>query len=101
MPGEGVASSENKEAVVVLGTCDYPALLDKHCSVSALFSEVKMQTKTLLHLVILASHLSCDRLGEFMRQSYSQLYFSDFIILACGQEDLGLGLLTPCLKAGC
>lgn len=30
MPGEGVASSENKEEVVVLGTCDYPVLLDKH-----------------------------------------------------------------------
>lgn len=30
MPGEGVASSENKEEVVVLGTCDYPVLQDKH-----------------------------------------------------------------------
>lgn len=67
MPGEGVASSQNKEEVVVLGTCDYPVLLDKHCSVSASFNKVKMQTKTLVHLVILASHLSWDRLGEFMR----------------------------------
>lgn len=67
MPGEGVASSENKEEVGALGTCDYPVLLDKHCSVSASFSKVKMQRKTPVHLVILASHLSCDRLGEFMR----------------------------------
>lgn len=29
MPGKGVASSENKEEVVVLGTCDYPILMDK------------------------------------------------------------------------
>lgn len=60
-----------------------------------------MQTKTLVHLVILASHVSCDRLGEFMSYSYCQLYFSDFIILACGQEDLDLDLLTPCLMAIC
>lgn len=30
MPGESVASSGNKEEVVVLGTCDYPVLLDKN-----------------------------------------------------------------------
>lgn len=67
---------------------------------SASFSEVKKQTKPPVHLVIMASHLSCDRPGEFMRQAYCQLNSSDFIIVTFGQEILGLGLLTPCLWSG-
>lgn len=51
---------------------------------SASFSEVKKQIKTLVHLVIMASHLSCDRPGEFMRKSYRQFYSSDFIIVTFG-----------------
>lgn len=44
MPGEGVVSSENKEEAVVLGTCDYPVLLDKH-SVQYQHHSVRLRCK--------------------------------------------------------
>lgn len=42
-----------------------------------------------MHLAILASHLSCDSL-EFVRWSCCQLNFWNFIVLAWGQNNLGL-----------
>lgn len=44
MPGEGVASSENKEEVLVLGTCDYPVLVDKH-STQCQHHSVRLRSK--------------------------------------------------------